>query len=404
MPHAITLTAGSAERRDWIETIGLLAMIGFAGALQLSIAAADILLALTLVAWVVWLAWHHTKPAVPPFFWPLAGYAAVTLIASVFSVDPGVSLVDSKQLVLFLIVPAVYHLARGSRAPLVIQVIVTVGAATAAFGVIQYAMLEYNHLGQRPQGSMGHYMTYSGLLMLVVCASVARVLFDREDRIWPALVMPALLVALALTLSRSAWVGACAAIALLLALKDFKLLVILPAVAVVFFALAPNGVMDRFNSVFDPQDPTRRDRVAMMHAGFSMIRADPWTGVGPNMVEPLYPQYRGPDAVEKQNPHLHNVPLQIAAERGIPALLVWLGFVGYAAAGLVRMIRARRQLCLASIGLAAIVAMITAGMFEHNFGDSEFLMLFLVLITLPFAADRPALSEVEGPEAPPTRA
>jgi hypothetical protein len=27
-------------------------------------------------------------------------------------------------------------------------------------------------------------------------------------------------------------------------------------------------------------------------------------------------------------------------------------------------------------------------MFEHNFGDSEFLMLFLGLITLPFAARR----------------
>ena len=29
-------------------------------------------------------------------------------------------------------------------------------------------------------------------------------------------------------------------------------------------------------------------------------------------------------------------------------------------------------------------------MFEYNFGDSEFLMLFLVLITLPYAADRRA--------------
>ena len=32
--------------------------------------------------------------------------------------------------------------------------------------------------------------------------------------------------------------------------------------------------------------------------------------------------------------------------------------------------------------------MLAAGMFEYNFGDSEFLMLFLVLITLPFAAMR----------------
>jgi len=32
--------------------------------------------------------------------------------------------------------------------------------------------------------------------------------------------------------------------------------------------------------------------------------------------------------------------------------------------------------------------MLGAGFFEHNFGDSEFLMLFLVMLTLPFAADR----------------
>ena len=35
--------------------------------------------------------------------------------------------------------------------------------------------------------------------------------------------------------------------------------------------------------------------------------------------------------------------------------------------------------------------MLAAGLFEYNFGDSEFLMLFLLLITLPFAlaAQRP---------------
>ena len=29
--------------------------------------------------------------------------------------------------------------------------------------------------------------------------------------------------------------------------------------------------------------------------------------------------------------------------------------------------------------------MLAAGLFEYNFGDSEFLMLFLVLVTLPYA-------------------
>jgi hypothetical protein len=32
--------------------------------------------------------------------------------------------------------------------------------------------------------------------------------------------------------------------------------------------------------------------------------------------------------------------------------------------------------------------MLGAGLFEYNFGDSEFLMLLLVLLTLPFASER----------------
>jgi bifunctional ADP-heptose synthase (sugar kinase/adenylyltransferase) len=37
-----------------------------------------------------------------------------------------------------------------------------------------------------------------------------------------------------------------------------------------------------------------------------------------------------------------------------------------------------------------IAALLTAGLFEYNFGDSEVLMLFLIIVTLPAAADRPA--------------
>ena len=40
--------------------------------------------------------------------------------------------------------------------------------------------------------------------------------------------------------------------------------------------------------------------------------------------------------------------------------------------------------------LACTVAMLAAGLFEYNFGDSEVLMLFLVLVTLPYAAERAA--------------
>ena len=56
---------------------------------------------------------------------------------------------------------------------------------------------------------------------------------------------------------------------------------------------------------------------------------------------------------------------------------------------LVREFRGRRDRMLAAAALAAMAAMLAAGLFEYNFGDSEFLMLFLLVITLPFAAARP---------------
>jgi hypothetical protein len=53
-----------------------------------------------------------------------------------------------------------------------------------------------------------------------------------------------------------------------------------------------------------------------------------------------------------------------------------------------RLFRADRARVLAAAALAAMAAMLGAGMFEYNFGDSEFLMMLLLVITLPFAAAR----------------
>jgi O-antigen ligase len=378
----------ATARRDMADEAGLLALLGFAGALQISIAAANILLTIALLLWVVSLAVRRARPEVPPFFWPLLAYGGATLLSVAFSLDPLASLIDSKQLVLYLIVPAVFQLARSSRTRSVVTVVVSVGAASAAIGVIQYGMLGFDGLRLRPQGTLNHYMTYSGLLMLVIVLASSRILFDTRERLWPALIMPALLVALAVSLGRSAWVGTCVGVGILLVLKDLRLLAALPLVAGLLLIVAPAPVTERFYSMFDAQDKTRIDRLAMVRAGVRMVQARPLTGMGPNMVQRVYPQYRDETAVKDVQPHLHNVPLQIAAERGVPALLVWTWMIGFTTIQLIRRLKdpARRPLAAAALG--CIGAMVAAGMFEHNFGDSEFLMLFLVLITLPFAAER----------------
>jgi O-antigen ligase len=240
-------------------------------------------------------------------------------------------------------------------------------------------------------------MTYSGVLMLVICTAAAQLLFRDRDWVWPAVAVPALLVALVATYSRNAWVGAVLAIVTLLMFRRmWKLLAILPVAIVLFVLVAPAGIRSRAMSGFDPNDATNRDRIAMLKSGKAMIADHPWTGVGPNMVPKAYiEKYKTPDAVDPEDKpndtraHLHNVPVQLAAERGLPALALWLVFVVTAAIGLVGEFRRGKARALAAGGAAAIVAMLAAGMFEHNFGDSEFLILFLGLITLPFAAAAP---------------
>lgn len=369
-----------------IARLSALALIAALGAIQFSIAAGQILLALAALGWLIALIRSRgAGAATPAFFIPLALYAIWTLVATVFSRDPAVSLGGDKELLLLLVVPMTMHLLRGEWALHALDVIISVGAAVALVGVFQYALFDYGSLGQRPHGTLSHYMTYSGVLMLLVCATLARLLYQPGRRTWPALIMPALLVALTVTLSRNAYVGALVGMAILLLLRDFRLVALLPVAAAALVMFAPDSVVSRVYSIFDLKDPSNRDRVAMAQAGIAMIDEEPLTGVGPHMVAHVYGEYRTDDAVDIEVPHLHNVPLHIAAERGLPALALWIWFVIAAGRDLLRMVRRERS-ALGAAGLAALAAMVTAGMFEYNFGDSEFLVLLLALLTLPFAA------------------
>jgi O-antigen ligase len=387
----MTTPAPSSSRLELVSFVLLAAGLGL---IQFDIRA-EILLSLAAITGGVLMWRERALPALPGFFTPLLALAAVTAISAAFSVHPLDSFLRLKQLLLYLIVPLTMRVARGRRAGTIVDTIIALGSAAAIIGVLQYVTTDAAILiNNRPHGMLGHYMTYSGVLMLVVCAVVARLLFSEREWVWPAVALPALLVALAATLSRNVWVGAAVAIGAILAARRRVLLLAIPLVLILASVIAPASVRSRAFSAFDPNDPSNRDRIAMFKAGVAMIKDHPFFGVGPNMVPEVYLQYRTADAVERAEAtgpetrsHLHNVPMQIAAERGLIALAVFLWFVFVAARDLWRRMKQGPAPAVAAAGFAAVVAMMTAGLFEHNFGDSEFLILFLALISLPFAAE-----------------
>ena len=378
-----------------LETVAVWLLGGSLALVQLNLAASETLLALAGLLWLTLAIREGRRPAVPAFFMPLAGLALWTLVSTAASADPAAGLREDKQLLLYAIVPMTMRLARGPRAQRVVTWIIAVGGVSAFAGIVQGIIvgnLNYDYLiHNRPHGLLGHYMTYSGVLMLVFGAAVAQLIYAEQEWIWPAVAVPALLVALAVTLSRNVWMGALAGVTVLLMLRRKSL--IGAVLAVLVLALAVTPVRTRMLSVFDPANATNRDRVSMLKSGAAMVH-DHWlTGVGPNLVPREYlAHYKRADAVDPEDQrgstraHLHNVIVQLAAERGVPALALWLWFVIAAAAGLWQMMRRGPAPALAASGLFALVAMFVAGLFEHNFGDSEFLILFLGLITLPWAA------------------
>jgi putative inorganic carbon (HCO3(-)) transporter len=383
----------STDRTRTLEQSALVALAAGLGLIQLTIFGWVPLLVAG-VLWFLLLRQDGFHWAVPAFFWPLVALALWTLVSCAFSSEPGASFFRSRQLLFYLLVPLTMRVARGPAAMRVLDVIIAVGAFGALAGVVEYAFMNYRSLGARPSGFLGHYMTFSGIIMLVLCAAFARLVYRGREWIWPSVAVPALLCALIVSEARNAWLGALAAIVLLLSLRSWKLLVAVPILVAVLAVLAPAIARDRARSIFDPSDPTNRDRIAMLESGRLMIEDHPLVGVGMNMVPKEYSaKYKTPDAVDPPDKpgdtrsHLHNVPVQLAAERGLPALAAWVWLVVVAARDLLRLVRRSTTPAIAATGLAALVAMIISGLFEYNIGHTEFLVLFLGLISLPFAAD-----------------
>src|SRR5688500_6821260 len=113
-------------RASRLENSAFATMLAFAASTQFSIAAAEILLTIAAALGIALVIRDRERVEVPGMFWPLAVYAAIILVAAVFSIAPDICLWDSKQLLLFVVVPLAYRLFRGGRCLTAADVVITV--------------------------------------------------------------------------------------------------------------------------------------------------------------------------------------------------------------------------------------------------------------------------------------
>lgn len=358
---------------------------------MISITVSMSFLAMAFFCWLIQCLQRGQWPDFPGFFWPLIAYALLTILSSFFSLDPAVSLLDSRQLLLFLVVPIVYGgISRETelkRANLVLLASALINILYSIFCFLFRATPE-----ERITGFMGHYMTQAGLLLLFCTLALSLFLFSKEKSrfLWGAGFVLALF-AMAITLTRSAWVGLVVAVVLVLFLYRPVTLLAVPLVLGVFLLFSPHYMKKRAYDIFSLKDLSNIHRIEYLKVGLQIIGEYPLLGTGPNMVDDVFqnPKYELTDQA-RENVHLHNNFIQIAAERGLPALFAWLGFIVWAFLSLFQLLKKKGPVLkpLTVAALAALAALLTAGLFEYNFGDSEIIMLFLYILSLPFILAR----------------
>jgi O-antigen ligase len=329
-----------------------------------------------------------------PLHAPIGAFVLLSVLSCLVSTLPSRSILEIKGFGTFFLVFFAAALLDDAAD---VRLVVDAWRITALYLVLR-GFVEWfagaQSLDVRVSGGLSVYMTYAGLLLVFVPLLGARGISggSRGARWADALLAFAGASAMALTLTRGAYVGLAAGVLAVLLAGRPRLALAAPFAIALFFVLMPLPVRDRVASATNPHDVTMNDRLAMWKAGRAMIAERPLFGVGPGRVKELYPRYRVPGWVEPHPGHLHNNVVMIAAETGIPSLLAYLAFVWAFFAGAVRIVRRTprgdpaRGLALGAIG--AMAALFAAGMFEYNFGDVEVLMATLVVATLPFAATR----------------
>lgn len=359
-----------------------------------SIAASNILLGFTLLLAPFSLRgrrsdWERMSPLLVPL-----GFYALWLVGSAFaSFDPATSLGGMRELFTLSALLLAPGLVRGeAEVRRLVDGLVAAAALLAAVGLASY-LWGYGDIDRRIRGPFSHYMTFSGFLLVCDLLLMVRLLSDPKGssgrRGWRWAALAVINVALLASYTRGAWVALAVAVTVLLLVRAPKLLLAYFPVGVLLVVLAPVPIVRRMISITDLQDRSNYDRLCMLEAGMTMVAERPLFGLGPEMVERRYPIYRPPSAPRFDIPHLHNSFLQLAAERGLPALLAYLAMSWASLRAMLRRYRAeggrrgpRADLYLG--GMLALLAFNVAGLFENNWGDTEVQRPVLFLLALPF--------------------
>jgi O-antigen ligase len=204
--------------------------------------------------------------------------------------------------------------------------------------------------------------------------------------------------AVLLSVTRASWLSFLLSAALILSLTISRRALIVLGLCAIPIVLAGLFILHQKRNVgfFDRKDDSIAWRQKVWRDGFHLLISHPrhlLIGVGMDSIKGHWREWGLFDNGRMPWGHMHSDYLQIALERGVPALFAWLVLIGMYARTLWRTRRKvpvenwiERGIVLGSLG--GLLGFMTSGVVHYNWGDSEVVMILYFLMGLSLVVER----------------
>jgi O-antigen ligase/polysaccharide polymerase Wzy-like membrane protein len=247
----------------------------------------------------------------------------------------------------------------------------------------------------RATGFYNHWVTYSEVLQLIASLALGIFLALKQKKTRTGVLLlvaiAGLVFALGMTVTRASWAGFAVSAAAMLLLTSSRRTILIVAACALPLVLASLVLLQQKRSIhfFDKSDQSTSWRETVWEEGFTLLISKPRHlifGVGMDSIKGHWREWGLFDNGRQPIGHMHSNLLQIALERGVPALIVWLILLGV----YVRMLwriqrRARIEDFPRGVAIGALggtIGFFTSGLVHYNWGDSEVVTVFYFIMGL----------------------
>jgi O-antigen ligase len=264
----------------------------------------------------------------------------------------------------------------------------------------------------RATGLYGNFVTYAESVQLIASLALGLFLVQPRKRSLSALLLllsvVALVWALAFTVTRASWAAFLfSAILMIFLSSSRRTLLIFGASAVALLIAGAIFLQQRRGVGFlDPKDLSTTWRATVWREGFNLLINNPRhlvVGIGMDSIKSHWREWGMFQGGRLPWGHMHSNLLQLALERGIPTLLMWLWLMAAYVRLLWRMVRrpmsapeetsgsagypleipnANFDRGIALGGLGGVSGFFLSGLVHYNWGDSEVVMILYFIMGL----------------------